>query len=318
MGDEGLRQIHRIDPATGNLTDLDVGFGPCNGLAVGFHSLWSADCFRGRLVRIALESQKKEGSVKTSIASGGEGLTAAGEGYVWLIGDPGTLIAVDPSSMKIAAPVAVPSGATSVATGFGSAWVADPDNGTVSRVDPTTMKVVATVDLGGAPRFLAAGEGAVWVLDQADGTVARIDPDSNEVAATIAADSAGEGGCIAADSAGEGGRIATGAGAVWTSTFARPVTWIDAATNEVVLQFSGVSGGDCIDAGLGAAWLSNVTLGRYGRSRWPASRRLPKRRKPVFPSCSGVALRTGRAGVKARRSGAVETPRQTGGAAGSR
>ena len=250
VGNDSIQQIHRIDGASGELTSLDVGFGPCNGLAVGFDALWSADCFGQRLNRIGLQSQTVEGSVDTYFASGGEGLTAAGEGYVWLIGEPGQLVAVDPASMQIAATIAVSSTATSVAVGFGSAWVADPGGGTVSRVDPATMAVIATVDVGGAPRFLVAGEGAVWALNQVDGTVARIDPDSNQVAATIAADSPGEGGCIA-----------TGAGSVWTTTFDHPVTRIDATTNEVLLQFSGGQGGDCIDVGFGSVWLSNLRTG---------------------------------------------------------
>ncbi len=254
VADDFAHQIYRIDPSHNKLTSLDVGFGPCNGMAVGFSALWTADCFGKKLVRIGLDTRKVDGRLDTPIASGGEGLVAAGEGYVWIVGQPGTLLAVHPRTMKVAARVAVPQGATSVAVGLGATWVADPDQGTVSRVDPVAFKVVATVDVGGSPRFLTAGEDAIWVLNQADGTVARIDPATNQVTATVDARSGGEGGCIAA-----------GAGSVWTTTFARPLTRIDEGTGTIVDDFIGGQYGDCLSVAFDSVWLSNLRSGTIWR-----------------------------------------------------
>ncbi len=223
-------------------------------MAAGFGSLWAADCGGSRLVRLDLVSGAITGQLPTTVGSGGEGLTGLGEGYVWMIGTPGSLIAVDPATVQVVATIAVPIGAVSVAVGFGAVWVADPSAGTVLRIDPSSRAVTATIGVGGEPRFLVAGEGAVWVLNQADGRVARIDPASATVAATILVDSAGFGGDIAA-----------GGGSVWTTTFDRPLSRIDATTNRVLEQYVGGQGGDSVSYGFGSVWLTNLRTGTIWR-----------------------------------------------------
>jgi virginiamycin B lyase len=249
-----IGEIHRIDPVANTLTTFSPGFAPCNGMAAGFGSLWAADCGGSRLVRLDLISGAITGQQPTTVGSGGEGLTGLGEGYVWMIGTPGSLIAVDPATVQVVATVAVPIGAVSVAVGFGAVWVADPSTGTVLRIDPSSRVVTATISVGGKPRFLVAGEGAVWVLNQADGSVARIDPASATVAATILVDSAGFGGDIAA-----------GGGSVWTTTFDRPLSRIDATTNRVLEQYVGGQGGDSVSYGFGSVWLTNLRTGTIWR-----------------------------------------------------
>jgi ABC-type transport system substrate-binding protein/class 3 adenylate cyclase len=65
------------------------------------------------------------------------------------------------------------------AIGFGSLWVAQPDNGRVARLDLENGSIVDTIDVGASPAGIAVGEGSVWVTNAGDGTVSRIDPDSN-------------------------------------------------------------------------------------------------------------------------------------------
>jgi len=256
IGNWDTQRLHLLDPVSNSFTSFVPGFGPCNGLAIGFGSLWSADCAGSRMVRVDPATGQAQASIPSSFASEGEGLTAVGEGFVWFIGDPGELVIVDPAT-NAASSMPVPTGSTSVTVGFGSVWVADPAGGQIVRIDPAARQVVDTIDVGGAPRFLAAGEGAVWALNQADGTVARIDPDDNSVI-TIDAASPGQGGCIA-----------TGAGAVWTTTFDRPLTRIDATTDEVTAQYGGGQNGDCVIVGFDSVWLSNLRTGTVWRIPLP-------------------------------------------------
>jgi len=248
------KEIHRIDPVANTFTTISPGFAPCNGMAAGLGSLWAADCVGNELVRLDLVSGAITGQLPTTVGSGGEGLIGLGAGSVWMIGTPGNLIAVDPATVLVVATVSVPIGAVAVTLGFGAVWVSDPSAGTVLRVDPSIQAVTATIDIGGNPRFLVAGEGAVWVLNQADGSVARIDPTSATVAATIQVDSPGFGGDIAA-----------GGGSVWTTTFDRPLSRIDATTNQVLEQYVGGQGGDSVSYGFGSVWLTNLRTGTIWR-----------------------------------------------------
>ena len=257
IGNEPSQRLQRLDPGSNSFTNFARGFGPCNGLAVGFGSLWSADCEGSRMIRVSLATGAIEAEIPSQIGSGGEGLTAAGEGFVWFIGTPGTLVIVDPAT-NTTSTMEVPVGAVAATVGFGAVWLSDQGEQNVLRIDPVARTITATIEIGGTPRFLVAGEGAVWVLNQANGTVARIDPATNTVTATIVADSPGQGGCIA-----------VGSGAVWTTTFDRPLTRIDAATNEVTAQYMGGQSGDCVAVGFDSVWLSNLRLGSVWRIPLP-------------------------------------------------
>jgi YVTN family beta-propeller protein len=88
------------------------------------------------------------------------------------------------------------------AIGFGSLWVAQPDNGRVARLDLENGSIVDTVTVGTSPASIAIGMGSVWVTNAGDGTVSRIDPGSNEESDTLDVGSRPSG-------------IAVGDGALW-------------------------------------------------------------------------------------------------------
>jgi len=44
IGNWDTQRLHLLDPVSNSFTSFVPGFGPCNGLAIGFGSLWSADC----------------------------------------------------------------------------------------------------------------------------------------------------------------------------------------------------------------------------------------------------------------------------------
>jgi virginiamycin B lyase len=244
--------VQRIDTASNELVAAIPVKTPCAGMGAGFSSVWVPDCKDGLIARIDPSTDAIVAKIHTPIATD-EGLIGVGEGGVWLLQTPTTLVMIDPTTNKITEHIHVSPGSQAAVVGFGSVWVASSTSDSVDRVDPSTGKVIDTIAVGPSPRFLVAGEGGVWVLNQGDGTVTHIDPSTNDVKATIVAQSSGDGGCIAA-----------GLGAVWTTIPGAPLTRIDPTMDEVTEQFIG-QGGDCLSVADGSLWLSNHDFGNVWR-----------------------------------------------------
>jgi virginiamycin B lyase len=226
---------------------------PGGAPAIGFGSLWVADCRHGSLVRVDLGSHGIQAVIPTGIADPkGELSLAAGAGSVWLLTDAaGVLSRVDPATDRVVAQVRVRPHSYCAAFGFDSVWVASSADGapagagSVQRIDPRTNRVVATVPVGRGPRFLAAGEGGVFTLDQGDGTVSRVDPAGNTLAATIAAEVPGT-----------GGDIAVGAGRVWVRAGGTALSVVDPATNRVTARYGPPCGSGAVRANERVVWVT--------------------------------------------------------------
>ncbi len=246
--------VARLDPKTNKvLAMIEVGKGPCSGLATGFGSLWVPLCGDQALARVDL----KEGKVTTTIPIGigdSEGGLAAGTDSIWMITDKkGTLARIDPVTNKVVAEIQVPAGSFTVASGEGAIWVTGTASNVLTRVNPETNLVVESIPVGKAPRFLTIGGGFVWTLNQTSGDVSKVDPKTNKLVETIEVGVPGP-----------GGEIAFGEGSVWVTSFEFPISRIDPTTNKVVQQFEG-AGGDAIRVGLGSVWLSNIRAGNVWR-----------------------------------------------------
>jgi len=248
--------VSRFDPRTNKIAAtiaLGSGKRPCSGLATGFGSLWVPNCGDQTLSEIDLKTGTVKGTMKTTIGNS-EGSVATGAGSVWIMADAtGTLLRIDPASLKVVAEIYVPSGSFGLAFGEEAVWVTSTEHDSVSRVDPNTNLVAETIPVGKKPRFIAVGARAVWALNQGDGSVSRIDSKTNKVAATI--DVGVPGG---------GGDIAVGEGSVWVTSFEFPLSRIDPTADKVVQQFYG-KGGDAIRIGLRSVWLSNLEAGNVWR-----------------------------------------------------
>ncbi len=101
---------------------------------------------------------------------------------------------------RLIANTALVSQGGSMASVFGSVWVADIASGRVLRLDPRTRAVEARIPLGGAA-WINAAAGSVWALGR--DRLLRIDPATNRVVASI-------------PSGGDApGMVLDGAGVVW-------------------------------------------------------------------------------------------------------
>jgi outer membrane protein assembly factor BamB len=86
------------------------------------------------------------------------------------------------SALRVVARLQLADQGGPMATGFGSAWLADPGSGRVLRVG-ADGGVIATIDIRGDLFDVNTGAGAVWALT--DARLFRIDPASNRVTASI-------------------------------------------------------------------------------------------------------------------------------------
>jgi YVTN family beta-propeller protein len=95
--------------------------------------------------------------------------------------------AIDPSSNRVVATVAVGTSPQGIAFTAGSLWVANVDDRTVSRVDPVTGRVINTLPVGYRPAGLGATSRTVWVAGPGPSEplsflLSRIDPELDTVA----------------------------------------------------------------------------------------------------------------------------------------
>ncbi len=70
---------------------------------------------------------------------------------------------------------------TGIAYGAGSLWVTNQSEGTVIRLNPQSLRKDATIPVGAGPAGIAFGDGAVWVANSIDGTLSRINVDDHIV-----------------------------------------------------------------------------------------------------------------------------------------
>ncbi len=239
--------IGRFDLRTGAVVDsLEIPGTSCEGLDVGFGSVWSATCSpelaridetTGRVTLIDLPDRGWDT----------ESSVGAGEGAIWLnVGQANrTLVRVSPTTNAVTGTFPMPTGATAVRAGLGAIWITVPLKNMLLRINPGDGTVAAQIPVGGGPRFLALGGGAVWVMNQLDGTISRVDPSTNAVVATI--------------DFGErirGGDIAVGGGSVWVHGSTTLLARIDPATNTITKRYGPQVGSGGVAANDDAVWIT--------------------------------------------------------------
>ena len=219
---------------------------PCSGLVEAYGSIWSPSCGLHSIERIESSTGKGVASIAADPANSEGGITA-GDGSVWVVIKPATLVRISPATNAITARFALPSESANPLFADGFVWVSSFGHDALLKVDPASGRVISTIAVGPKPRFLTAGEGSIWTLNQGDGSISRVEEQTGKVTR------------INAGVPGAGGEITFGNGFVWVTMFDFPITQISSASNSVVHQWGG-AGGDGIRFGLGSIWLSNGQL----------------------------------------------------------
>jgi streptogramin lyase len=125
------RDVVRISPDDGELSDSEAGAPGAFNVAVGESAVWVLGA-QGTLTRIDPESGEAEGSpVRVPQALD----VAAGLGSVWVTAGDGAVRRFDPESgEQVGKPIEVGRQPQSIAVGEGAVWVACAGNGSVHRI----------------------------------------------------------------------------------------------------------------------------------------------------------------------------------------
>jgi YVTN family beta-propeller protein len=92
---------------------------------------------------------------------------------------PNAVGAIDPKTNKLVASIPVGKTPATIASGFGSIWVANQDDSTVTRIDAKTRRATDVIGgITGTLADIAAGSGSVW-LTTIEGRLYRINPELN-------------------------------------------------------------------------------------------------------------------------------------------
>jgi YVTN family beta-propeller protein len=239
-------EVVRIDPSTAREVVPAIRVRYPTRIVADRERLWVLGWKRHGLP--LLELDPSSGRILRTISLGrvaGTGMIAD-DGTIWVTdGWRGALIRVDVSDGSLVR-IRVGRGASAVAVGSGSVWVANTGDGTVSRIDAATNHVESTIPVGRYPQGIATTAGAVWVSNTGDGTVSRIDPATNRVRATMG---------VGAFPIGMGVYDAC----VWVANFgADEVRCIDPSTGEVSRPSAEAGVGPfALVAGFGDLWIAN-------------------------------------------------------------
>ncbi|WP_375403922.1 hypothetical protein [uncultured Sphingomonas sp.] len=258
IGSTGPNAVNEVDPATNAVIRVEVPGRPCGGLTADATSLWVPLCGPvPQLARVDLKTRALRGVFPVGPPAG-EGGVAVGGGSVWLVTDKaGSLARVDPGSGAVTQVIQLPTGSYNPVFSRGRLWVTRAEGAELTVVDPGNGpaggKVAGSVATGGRPRFLAAGSGAVWTLNQLDGSLSRVDAAARRASPPLPLETPGPGGDVAFD----GRRI-------WTTMMKTPLTAVDARTGTLLCQWKG-EGGDSLNVGHGAIWLTNLRAGTASR-----------------------------------------------------
>jgi len=172
--------VSKVDPDSGDVVG-ELRVPEACGLAVDDHDLWVTTTTG--LVRVDPDTLAEQATVELGELVFG---IAIGPDAVWAQGESGggTVWRIDPSTNAVTTEIAAP-GASAIAMGSDSVWVAARDDAVVYRIDPATNSVAATIELPGPIGGVGVGLDGVWVSGFGDGWVSRIDPETDEVTGSI-------------------------------------------------------------------------------------------------------------------------------------
>jgi streptogramin lyase/predicted Ser/Thr protein kinase len=165
-------QIARISAATGDqVQGPSIGVG-AGSIAAGFGKLWIAKGITHSLLRLSLNTGRRDGS-KIDLPPGNPVEVVAAASGIWIGIRPATVVRVDPKTGVPGAPFTITGGVSDIAVGGKAVWVTNRGGHTVTRLDPATG-ATTRIAVGDEPKGVAVGYGHVWVVNSGEATVSRI------------------------------------------------------------------------------------------------------------------------------------------------
>jgi hypothetical protein len=167
----GTRQVMRIDPLSGRLTEVAAPV-RIDAVAAGGGGVWAVGSRAATVFRIDPDARRL--GARVSLGEGGGPAAqfpiaiAATASGVWVLdGNGGTVTRLDPRTLDVVATVrlAIDSVPSDIAASGRTAWVSNGD-GSLSRIDAGASKA-DSVRVGESLDRVAAGAGRVWVTTTA-------------------------------------------------------------------------------------------------------------------------------------------------------
>lgn len=193
-------RVDRVDPATGAVVasaEIAGAGGPCQGIGVGFDSVWSCD--GTDVVRLALEPFEQVATIDAGKAAS-QGHLATGFDRVWVLqGDGSTLAGIDPEAGVVGDPIPLPVRGHDLAVGVTGIWIVSALDDAVVVIDPSSGAVLHRIDGVAGPTALGITDDAVWV--GASDAVHRIDEATAMIEETVEG-GIGRDGAVAPDTVG--------------------------------------------------------------------------------------------------------------------
>ncbi|HEX7159210.1 MAG TPA: hypothetical protein VF214_09365, partial [Edaphobacter sp.] len=146
-----VNHVVQLLPSTGKVGLIADIPRPCSGLAYGWGSVWVPSCGAHKLLRLDESTGKVTAEIDADPANSEGGITI-GDGSVWMVVKPSTLVRVDPATNAIISQLELPSGSENPAFGDGFVWVSSFGHDQLLKVDPKANKIVETIPVGPKPR----------------------------------------------------------------------------------------------------------------------------------------------------------------------
>lgn len=255
LANSSIHTVHQIDPATNReVARIECPGEPDSGIAAGFGHIW-VPITQPTPALLGIDEHTHRIARTFPIGpADAEGGIAASSDSLWMVTEKnGPLLRIDPVTGAIRQRVTVPAGSYNPISVGDDIWITSVESNVVTYVNAQTGDVLGQVPTGPRPRFSTSNGKFIWVLNQGDGSVTKIDRTARKVIASIAVGAPGG-----------GGEICQGGGFVWVTVFDLPLTKIDATTDRVVRQWTGL-GGDAVRYGFSSVWLTDLRAGLLHR-----------------------------------------------------
>ena len=223
--------------------------------------------------------------------AGTPGAMATGGGSAWLAdADNNAVLRIDPATGTVTDRIPVDNDPSDVAFGDGALWAGSTVAGTIARIDPATGTVTQNLKLGVTESALAFGLGSLWVADPNDRALIRIDPDTGNKRRISLPD--------------EPTDVAIGPAGLWVASHGGgTVTQLDPRSNHILQTVPVVPGPAALAVDRGAVWVANDLSGTVSEVD-PGSARVV-RTIPTGSGPSALAIVNGSLWVANEFSGTV-------------
>jgi len=222
-------------------------------IAVGLPLLLSGDGTIDIGTNSIARINAEDGSLELDTALGARpGASAVGFGSLWVAEpDEGVVARLNLEDGSVTDRIPVGRSPSGVAVGAGSVWVTNAGDGTVRRIPAGAGEVTQELQAGSRPTGIAFGDGVLWVADAIGGELLRVDPTSGETEPVALP--------------GQPSGVAFTPDGVWVSVSPAGIARVDPESLMVTLRQGVGNGPTAVLPAFGSIWVANQLDGTVSR-----------------------------------------------------